>query len=59
MKDKEMKVMTKIGKRLAAVFLAVAMVAAFIPVLGTKTVYAEGDYPDVPNVSIDSTGLMT
>ena len=32
--------MTKIGKKLAAVLLAVAMVVTFVPVLGTSTTYA-------------------
>ena len=41
--------MTKIGKKLAAVLLAVVMVVTFVPVLGTQTVYADsviisGDY---------------
>ncbi|MBQ2678002.1 MAG: leucine-rich repeat domain-containing protein [Firmicutes bacterium] len=33
--------MTKLGKRLAAVFLALAMVITFMPALGTQTAYAE------------------
>ena len=35
--------MARIGKRLAAVFLAVAMVVMLIPVLGTQTAHAEGE----------------
>ena len=35
--------MTKMGKKLAAVFLAVAMAITFIPVLGMQTVYAADD----------------
>ena len=35
--------MTKIGKKLAAVFLAVAMAIIFMPVIGTQMVYAD-DY---------------
>ena len=35
--------MTKIGKKLAAVFLAVVMVVTFMPMLGVQTVYA-GSY---------------
>lgn len=34
--------MTKIGEKLPAVFLAVAMAVTFVPVLGTQTAYAEG-----------------
>ena len=38
--------MTKIGKKLAAVFLAVAMAVTFVPVLGTQTAYAMGPIAD-------------
>ena len=42
LQGKEVRHMTKIGKKLAAVLLAVAMVVTFMPVLGTQTVYALG-----------------
>ena len=48
--------MTKIGKKLAAVLLAVAMVVTFVPVLGTQTAYA---YPNVKNVNISEEGVLT
>ena len=50
--------MTRIGKRLAAVFLALAMVITFIPVLGTHTAYAD-DLPEIQNASIGSDGILT
>jgi len=37
--------MTKIGKKLAAVLLAVAMAVTFVPVLGTQTAYASSGDP--------------
>lgn len=37
--------MTRAGKKLAAVLLAVAMIVTFVPVMGTQTVYAEENDP--------------
>lgn len=51
--------MTKIGKGLAAVLLAAAMIVTFIPVFWTQTAYAEDEYPDVQNVNIGEDGVMT
>ena len=50
--------MTKIGKRLAAVLLAVAMIVTFMPVLGAQTVYA-AELPEIQNASIGSDGILT
>ena len=50
--------MTKIGRKLAAVLLAVAMVITFMPVLGTHTAYAD-DLPEIQNASIGSDGILT
>ena len=49
--------MTKTGKKLAAVFLAVAMVVTFIPALGTQTAYAADDRTELYSVTITSTGF--
>ena len=49
--------MTRMGKRLAAVFLAVAIVVTFMPVLGTQTVYAADDRTEIHSVTITSTGF--
>ena len=40
--------MTKTGKRLAAVFLAVAMAVTFMPIMSTQTVYADTEYSIIP-----------
>ena len=51
--------MTKIGKKLAAVWLALAMVITFVPLLGSQAAYAAGDYSDVQNVNISEEGVLT
>jgi len=43
--------MTRTGKRLTALLLAVVMVVAFVPVLGTETVYAANHGLSNPRVS--------
>ena len=40
--------MRKIGKRLAAVLLAVAMAVTFMPIMGAQTVYADNDFSIIP-----------
>ena len=48
--------MTRIGKRLAAVFLAVAMVITFMSVLGTQTAYA---YEKIDGRELNSSCIWT
>ena len=42
--------MAKTGRKLAAVFLAVAMVIAFIPLIGTQEAYAAGETDTITKV---------
>lgn len=56
--------MTKIGKKLAAILLAVAMVVTFVPVIGTQTAYADkivksGTCGDDLTWVLDSEGTLT